>query len=93
MSTAREKRHMARVGALGCVVCKALDMRQETRTEVHHLREDQGMGQRASNWLTVALCTDHHTGPSGLHGDRTYMRILKWDETDLLSATLAELMP
>lgn len=49
------------------------------------------MGQRASDWLTIPLCPDCHTGPWGIHGDRTMLRILKADELDLLADTLEKL--
>lgn len=80
-----EARHMARVAALDCVLCGSAPC------EVHHLREGQGMAQRSSNFLTVALCPDCHRGPSGVHGDRSLMRIQKLEELDLLALTLEAL--
>ena len=88
MSNRAEREYMGRVKMLPCIVCEMLGRRQESITEVHHLREGVGGAQRQSNWLTIPLCTDDHTGPQGFHGDRTYMRILKADELDLLAATL-----
>lgn len=49
------------------------------------------MGQRASDFLTVALCPDCHQGPLGVHGDRALLRIHKVDELDLLARTIAAL--
>lgn len=83
--TKAEKRHMDRVAQLPCVVCGAHGV------HVHHVREGQGMSQRASNWLTVPLCPDCHTGPSGIHGNKALMRIQKFDEMDLLAMTIEAL--
>ena len=86
---ASSKRHLSRVAALGCVLCKRLGY-GETAAEVHHLRDGQGMQQRASDWLTVPLCPEHHRGPRGVHGDRSALRQAKCTELDLLADTIAE---
>lgn len=80
-TTLAERAHMARVAALGCLLCGQ-------PAEVHHLREGQGMQQRASNWLTVPLCPDCHRGPRGIHGDRSALRVRKLEELDLLAMTI-----
>jgi hypothetical protein len=49
------------------------------------------MGQRASHWLTVPLCVPDHTGPQGIHGDRSAMRLRKLTELDLLAGTIERL--
>lgn len=49
------------------------------------------MSQRASDFLTVPLCPDCHTGPNGLHGNRSLMRIKKLEELDLLAMTIEAL--
>lgn len=85
MSTAAEKRHMSRVAELSCACCGV------TGVQVHHIRETLGMSQRASNWLTIPLCPSCHTGPKGIHGDRTMLRIIKADELSLLADTLSKL--
>jgi hypothetical protein len=90
VSTKAERLHLDRVASLGCIVCYLLDDGYKA-AQVHHIREGQGMGERAGNFLTIPLCPDHHTGPQGVHGDRTYMRILKVDELDLLNITLERL--
>lgn len=91
--TKSERDHMARVASLPCVLCERLGQHQWTRTTVHHLRAGQGAGQRASNYLVVALCQDCHTdGRLGMHGDRTLLRIANVDELDLLGDTIAGLL-
>lgn len=79
------KRHMGKVAQLPCCVCGAHGV------HVHHVREGQGMAQRASDWLTVPLCPDCHTGPNGLHGNKSLMRIQKLEELDLLARTIEAL--
>lgn len=85
-ATMAEAAHMGRVAALGCLLCGA-------PAEVHHLREGQGMSQRASNWLTVPLCPEHHRGASGLHGlgERGFERRHRLGELDLLAQTIERL--
>ena len=82
---AAERKHMGRVAQMSCLVCGTEPV------HVHHIREGQGMGQRAQNWLTVPLCPDCHTGPYGIHGDKSRMRAQKLDEIDLLAMTIERL--
>lgn len=65
-----------------------------TPPSLHHVREGQGMSQRASDWLVVPLCREHHQGSTGWHGlgkDGFYRRY-KLDEMDLLAMTLERVM-
>lgn len=86
------KRHMGRVAGLGCVLCAHLGYR-DSPAEVHHIRDGQGAAQRASDWLTVPLCPEHHRGKTGLHGfgTRGFAARYKLDELDLLAMTIAGL--
>lgn len=92
MSSAASKRYMAKVAQIGCVLCAALG-KPGIPASVHHVREGQGLAQRAADWLSVALCWDCHQGPNGLHGDRSLMRIAKQEELDLLARTIEALNP
>ena len=83
--TKAEKRHLDRVAALPCCLCG------ESPVHVHHVREGQGLAQRASNWLAVPLCQSCHTGPKGLHGDKTMLRVMRMDEMDMLADTIRKL--
>lgn len=85
----RESEYMGRVAGMQCICCYLLDRRQESKTDVHHIRTGQGGAQRAGNFLVLPLChEDCHQGANGIHGDQTYLRILKMTELDLLNATL-----
>jgi hypothetical protein len=90
--TQAERAHLEKVAALGCILCRVLDL-GETPAQNHHLREGQGMSQRASHLLAIPLCREHHTGRSGLHGlgRRAFYRRYKLDELDLLALTLEAL--
>jgi hypothetical protein len=91
-ATPAEREHMDRVAKLGCVLCFRLGLTQASKTDVHHVREDQGGAQRAPNWLVAALCHDRcHQGPHGIHGDRSLLRQAKCTELDLLAWTLQAL--
>jgi|SRR5580765_3542576 len=91
-ATAAEKRHMGRVAALGCILCDHLSL-GATPAQVHHIREGRGASQRASNFLTVPLCPEHHQGNTGLHGLGTnaFERTYKLSELDLLAMTIERL--
>jgi len=80
-----EKRYMDRVASLPCSICGAEPV------QLHHVREGQGMAQRAQNWLVIPLCPDCHTGSRGIHGDKSVLRQIKKDEMDLLAWTIGEL--
>jgi len=89
-----EKRHMGRVAELGCILCRHLGY-GETPAQVHHIREEQGAGQRADDFLTIPLCPEHHTGATGIHGlrARRFEMTYKLSELDLLAMTLKLLEP
>ena len=80
--------YMGRVKSLSCVLCSLLGQPQSGVTEAHHIRTGHGMGDRASDFLTVALCVDCHRGTHGFHGTKALMRIAKLSEMDLLAETV-----
>ena len=61
-------------------------------SDAHHIREGQGMSQRASDVLLIPLCKSCHQGKNGIHGDRSILRIFKVEELDLLAITLEKLL-
>lgn len=89
-ASAAERAYLGRVAALGCILCRHLRIRQETATQVHHIKEGQGLSQRAEHWLTIPLCHDHHLGANGLHGlgTRGFATRYKLEELDLLAFTI-----
>lgn len=92
-ATTAEKRYLARVASLPCVLCTHLGVQQLSRTHCHHIKEGTGIGQRSQHYLTCALCASHHQGPGGIHGLGTkgfYTRY-RLDELDLLAMTIEAL--
>ena len=87
-----EKAHLSRVAGLGCILCRHLGYGMTPAT-IHHPREGQGMSQRASNWLAIPLCPEHHQGDSGLHGlgTKAFYSRYRLDEMDLLALTIEAL--
>ena len=81
------KKHIERIKLLSCACCGAVGP-----SSCHHLREGQGMAQRASDFLAVPLCYECHQGPRGVHGDRSMMRLMKLTELDMLANTIQVLL-
>jgi hypothetical protein len=83
------KRHLTRVRSLSCVLCANLGLGQSP-AEVHHVFDTAAR----SDYLTVALCPEHHRGPSGFHGlgQRAFERRYKVSEAQLLAWTIATLV-
>lgn len=84
------KRHLSRVASLGCVVCRRLGF-SDVPAEIHHPRFAAGMAQRASDWLALPVCPEHHRGSRGIHGDRSVLRQIKADEPALLADVIEQL--
>lgn len=54
-----EQKHMSRVADLGCIVCRNFGYGRSP-AEIHHIRDGQGMSQRASTYEVLPLCQKHH---------------------------------
>ena len=78
-------RHMGRVAQLPCLGCGA------SGVHVHHIREGQGGSQRASDFLTVPLCSDCHTGGFSIHGSPRAFTNIYGSELDMLAQTLEQI--
>lgn len=92
-ATRAESAYMGRIANMGCILCRALDRQQESKTDVHHIRTGQGAAQRASNFLTLPLCHGScHQGPLGIHGNKSLLRLAKVSELDLLALVIAEVV-
>jgi hypothetical protein len=62
----------------------------ESPAHVHHLKHGSGVSDRASDFLTVALCPEHHVGNGGVHQLKERGLRLRYNvsEIDLLSDTI-----
>ena len=89
MKKKSEKLYGDKVASIGCILRRHLDW-GATPANLHHIREGQGMSQRASHFLVVPLCPEHHQGNSGIHGlgERGFYTRYKLSELDLLAMTL-----
>lgn len=80
---AAEREHLAKVAALGCIICRM-------PAEIHHLRKGMGIGQRNSHFNVIPLCPNHHR--TGGHGVAIHAGQKTWEanfgtESDLLIIT------
>ena len=84
------KEYLARVRKLPCQLCKLAGCVQSNETQAHHIREGQGMSQKADDFLTVALCYSHHQGAIGIHGlgRRAFEARYKVTELELVARTI-----
>lgn len=76
-----ESDYMGAVASLGCLIC-------DQPAEVHHIREGQGASQRASNFLTVPLCREHHRGDFSIHGSYRSFTNIYGSELDMVAQTI-----
>lgn len=84
--TKAETRWMSRIAGMNCICCELLGMQQEFGTEVHHIREGR---EERNSFLTLPLCGEScHRGPKGVHGDKTYLGMLKMSEYGLLAVVI-----
>ena len=85
-------RHMARVARVACVLCRRMGL-GNSPSVVHHLKYGRGAADRASDFLTIAVCPEHHVGPNGIHMLKEHGLQLRYkcSELDLLADTLEAL--
>lgn len=79
-TTTAERIHLAAIKQLPCSICGA-----PGPVEAHHIKQ-------SSAWTCVAVCSACHRGTSGIHGDKTMLRIFKMDEMDALAVTIQRIM-
>lgn len=92
--SAKGKRHMGRVARVPCVLCAYMGL-GDSPAQVHHMKLGTGASDRASDLLVIALCPEHHTGPSGVHQLKEHGLRLRYNlsEIDLLAMTLEAIEP
>ena len=65
--TKAEREHMAKVAALGCIVCDIYHDAPDAPAEIHHITTRRGFGQRSKHTEVLPLCPLHHrNGGAGL---------------------------
>lgn len=85
-------KYLSRVAAIGCILCRRLGY-YGTPASIHHIRDGQGMGQRAKDAEAIPLCWEHHQGATGYHGlgKRAFEAQYGLTERDLLEDVRREL--
>jgi hypothetical protein len=78
--TADEKRHIERIKAMPCIICKT-----QGPSECHEINQGQ--------WFTsMPLCADCHRGSlNGIHGQKRLWNVYKMDELSALNETIRKL--
>ena len=91
-SRVSRREYLDRVAGIGCILCRHVSG-SYSPAEIHHPKEWTGASQRASDWLAIPLCTEHHRGASGVHGlgKRGFYARYKMQEHDLLAMTIEAL--
>lgn len=86
--TRAERIRYGKLADMGCVLCHHLGT-PGTPAEIHHLRDGQGMSQRAPHDMTIGLCAIHHRSSRGYHGmgKRAFESAYGVTERDLLEIT------
>ena len=80
-----ERIWMNEIAGLGCL------NHPGTPAVLHHIREGQGLAQRAGNFLVIPLCPECHTGSLSIHHSKRQFEKLYGNELDLLDETLSKL--
>lgn len=84
--TAEEKRHMARVGQLTCIVCTLQNL-GDTPAALHHI---DGRTKEGAHYQVIPLCSLHHqNGGYGvaLHAGKAEFELCYGSESYLLQQT------
>ncbi len=86
--TKDEKEHLSLVAQIGCIACRKLGY-DDTQAEIHHIRDGQGMAQRASHKEVIPLCPYHHRlGRDAVHVSPATFQRKFGHERELLKETL-----
>jgi len=72
----KDKKRLQLIHEIPCVLCFAKGFEQNSKTIAHH-KIGLGMGKKASDKLTMALCDDHHNNynKESIH----VMPLKKWE--------------
>lgn len=89
MSDIVDKWWMGQVARVPCVLCVHMGL-GPTPAQVHHLKFERGAADRAPDVMSIAVCPEHHTGPTGIHTlkERGLYRMYGLSELDLLAMTI-----
>lgn len=83
--TKEERAWMNDVASLGCVCCRNMGY-GASPAELHHVRHEKGMAQRANHKDVLPLCPRHHRASyeTGFHASKRLWQIQHGSESKLL---------
>jgi hypothetical protein len=82
----KDKKRLSDIHKIPCVNCFAKGRPQRNRTIAHH-KIGMGIGLKASDLFTMAICESCHTGTKGIHN----IPLKKWEEDNFSQDDLIEL--
>ena len=86
--TKKEAEHMDKVSQLGCIVCRNTNG-SITPAEIHHIKNNTGVGRKSSHYEVIPLCHYHHTGSEDAYHHSPKKFTEKFgSQQDLLKETL-----
>ena len=78
MANKKEREHLNKVAAMGCLIC-------ERPANVHHIRHKVTcIGIRSSHYETIPLCHFHHQGQFSIHNNKKAFEKKYGSEKELL---------
>lgn len=77
---------MDAVANLPCAACG------NEPVHLHHIREGQGMGMRASNFLVLPLCPECHQGDFSIHMSKRQFEGVYGCELTMLANTVEQVV-
>lgn len=82
-------RYLDRVRGLPCVICLH---RMGQKTYGCHAHHPESIRDEISDWSCIALCREHHQGPTGVHGmsRRSFEMLWKLSPIDMIALTIRE---
>jgi hypothetical protein len=91
----KDSKHIARVKALGCVVCRNNGYDTDgAQADAHHIGNG-AMGKKASDYEVIPLCKTHHQysahGEIAVHDGRKSFEARYGTERELLEQTMGDL--
>jgi hypothetical protein len=85
----KDPERMRNIHEIGCSLCLYLKEPQRSPTQAHH-KIGMGLGKKASDRFSMALCSDHHQhGPDAIHhiGTKAWERKFDVSQDDLILLT------
>ena len=84
----KNKKHLARLFDLGCIICKKLGF-PNSPPQIHHIKyKDLGMSRKASDFEAIPLCYLHHLGKEGYHYSPKKFNVKWGSQKELLQEVL-----